>query len=73
MILATEEGLVRLGFDKHHCVQIAGWGQAVDPLQHNQRHVLEPAGAYRAMNSAYAWRALLRERFKPRRFTIASR
>ena len=54
LILATEEGLKRLGVDKHDCVQIAGWGQAVDPLQHNQRHVLEPAGAYRAMRSAYA-------------------
>ena len=54
LILATEEGLKRLGVDKHDCVQIAGWGQAVDPLQHNQRHVLEPAGAYGAMRSAYA-------------------
>jgi acetyl-CoA C-acetyltransferase len=54
MILATEEGLKRLGIDKHSCVQIAGWGQAVDPLQQEQRHVLEPAGAYRAMNTAYA-------------------
>jgi len=54
MILATEEGLLRLGLDKHECVQIAGWGQAVDPLQHQQRHVLEPVGAYKAMGSAYA-------------------
>ena len=54
IILATEEGLARLGVDKHSCVQIAGWGQAVDPLQHKQRHVLEPAGAYKAMRSAYA-------------------
>ncbi len=54
IILATEDGLVRLGVDKHDCVQIAGWGQAVDPLQHQLRHVLEPAGAYRAMHSAYA-------------------
>jgi acetyl-CoA C-acetyltransferase len=54
LILATEEGLARLGVDKHNCVQIAGWGGAVDPLQHEQRNVLEPAGAYRAMNAAYA-------------------
>jgi acetyl-CoA C-acetyltransferase len=54
MILVTEEGLSRLGLDKHSCVRIAGWGQAVDPLQKEQRHVLEPAGAYRAMRSAYA-------------------
>jgi acetyl-CoA C-acetyltransferase len=53
MILATEEGLKRLGVDRNSCVQIAGWGQAVDPLQHQQRHVLEPAGAYRAMRGAY--------------------
>jgi acetyl-CoA acetyltransferase len=54
IILATEEGLNRLGVDKHDCVQIAGWGQAVDPLQRNQRHVLEPVGASRAMLGAYA-------------------
>jgi acetyl-CoA C-acetyltransferase len=54
MILATEEGLVRLGVDKHQCVRIAGWGQAVDPLQHEKRNVLEPPGAYRAMRTAYA-------------------
>jgi len=54
LILATEEGLGRLGLDTHDCVQIAGWGQAVDPLQYHRRQVLEPTGAYRAMNSAYA-------------------
>jgi acetyl-CoA C-acetyltransferase len=54
MILATEEGLARLDVDKRACVEIAGWGQAVDPLQHQMRNVLEPAGAYKAMNSAYA-------------------
>lgn len=54
LILATEEGLAKLGLRKQDCVQIAGWGQAVDPLQRELRHVLEPAGAYRAMRSAYA-------------------
>ncbi len=54
MILATEEGLARLGVAKQECVQIAGWGQAVDPLQQSRRNVLEAPGAYRAMNSAYA-------------------
>jgi acetyl-CoA C-acetyltransferase len=53
LILATEDGLQRLGLDKHNCVEIAGWGQAVDPLQKDQRQVLEAPGAYRAMNSAY--------------------
>jgi acetyl-CoA C-acetyltransferase len=54
IILATEEGLTRLGVRKQDSVQIAGWGQAVDPLQKAQRHVLEAPGAYRAMNAAYA-------------------
>ena len=53
MIVASEEGLIRLGVNKSNCVEIAGWGQAVDPLQQQQRHVLEPAGAYSAMASAY--------------------
>ena len=54
MILATDEGLARLGLHQQDCVQIAGWGQAVDPLQHQQRHVLEAPGAYKAMHAAYA-------------------
>jgi acetyl-CoA C-acetyltransferase len=54
LILATEEGLARLDLDRQECVQIAGWGQAVDPLQKEQRQVLQPAGAYRAMNNAYS-------------------
>jgi acetyl-CoA acetyltransferase len=58
MILATQGGLQRLGVNKHSCVQIAGWGQAVDPLQRAQRNVLEPAGAYRAMRSAYEMAAI---------------
>src|SRR5579859_750452 len=60
LILGTEEGLIRLGMDKHDCVQIAGWGQAVDPLQHDKRNVLEPAGAYRAMNAAYTMAGITR-------------
>jgi acetyl-CoA C-acetyltransferase len=54
LILATEEGLARLGVDRRDCVEIAGWGQAVDPLQKDLRDVLRPAGAYKAMNAAYA-------------------
>lgn len=53
IILATEEGLQRLNLDKHNCVEIAGWGQAVDPLQKDQRNVLQAPGAYHAMNTAY--------------------
>ncbi len=54
LILATERGLTRLGLRKQDCVEIAGYGQAVDPLQKSQRQVLHPTGAYKAMNAAYA-------------------
>ena len=54
MILATEEGLAKLGLCAADCVQIAGWGQATDPLLKGGRDILRPAGAYRAMNDAYA-------------------
>ena len=53
MILATEEGLAKLGVPKSECVEIAGWGQATDPLRKAGRDVLRPAGAYRAMRTAY--------------------
>src|SRR5215470_10589419 len=53
LILATEEGLARLGVPKSECVQIAGWGQATDPLRKEGRDVLRPLGANRAMKSAY--------------------
>jgi acetyl-CoA C-acetyltransferase len=54
LILATEEGLARLGLSKKDCVRIAGWGQATDPLKKEGRDVLRPRGAYAAMNAAYA-------------------
>jgi acetyl-CoA C-acetyltransferase len=53
VILATEEGLAKLGILKRDCVEIAGYGQATDPLRKAGRDVLRPAGAYRAMNKAY--------------------
>jgi acetyl-CoA C-acetyltransferase len=53
LILATEEGLAQLGIPKSECVEIAGWGQATDPIRKAGRDVLHPAGAYRAMNMAY--------------------
>jgi acetyl-CoA acetyltransferase len=53
LILATEEGLVKLGVPKSECVQIAGWGQATDPIRKAGRDVLHPAGANRAMQTAY--------------------
>jgi acetyl-CoA C-acetyltransferase len=54
VILATAEGLARLGIPKRDCVEIAGYGQATDPLRKAGRDVLKPAGAYTAMNKAYA-------------------
>jgi acetyl-CoA acetyltransferase len=54
LVLATEEGLARLGVAKKDCVRIAGWGQATDPLKKEGRDVLRPKGAYGAMNAAYA-------------------
>src|SRR5579863_8433070 len=54
LILATEEGLARLGVPKSEAVEIAGWGQATDPLRKAGRDVLHPKGAYRAMQTAYA-------------------
>ncbi len=53
MILATEEGLKKLGVKKADCVEIAGYAQATDGLLKEGRDVLRPAGAYRAMNRAY--------------------
>jgi acetyl-CoA C-acetyltransferase len=54
MILATEEGLAKLGVAKADCVELAGFAQATDPLMKAGREVLRPAGAYAAMNNAYA-------------------
>ena len=53
MVLATAEGLVKLGVAKRDCVEILGYGQATDPLKKAGRDVLRPAGAYTAMNKAY--------------------
>lgn len=53
LILATEEGLKKLGVSKSGCVEIAGYAQATDPLKKAGRDVLRPAGAYRAMRAAY--------------------
>ncbi len=53
LILATGEGLERLGGDRRDCVELAGFAQATDPLRKAGRDVLRPAGALRAMNAAY--------------------
>jgi acetyl-CoA acetyltransferase len=54
MIVATEEGLRKLGVAKAGTVEIAGWGQATDPLKKEGRDVLRPQGANAAMRKAYA-------------------
>ena len=54
MIIATDEGLRKLGVAKADCVELAGWGQATDALKKEGRDVLRPAGAFTAMNKAYA-------------------
>jgi len=53
MLLATEEGLARLGIAKADCVEIAGYGQGTDPLLKEGRDILKPYGAFRAMGAAY--------------------
>jgi len=53
LILATEEGLSKLGVAKSDCVEVAGYAQATDALKKEGRDVLRPAGAYKAMKRAY--------------------
>jgi acetyl-CoA acetyltransferase len=53
LIIATDEGLSKLGVRKSDCVEVAGYAQATDPLKKEGRDVLRPAGAHRAMNQAY--------------------
>ena len=53
MILATKEGLEKLGVSRADAVEIAGYAQATDPLLTAGRDVLRPAGAYHAMQKAY--------------------
>jgi acetyl-CoA acetyltransferase len=53
MIVATEDGVKKLGLKKEDCVEIAGFAQATDPLRKEGRDVLRPCGAYRAMKTAY--------------------
>ena len=53
LILATEEGLAKLGVNKSDTVELAGYGQATDPVRKDGRDVLRPAGALRAMATAY--------------------
>jgi acetyl-CoA acetyltransferase len=61
LILATEEGLEKLGVSKEDTVEIAGYAQATDPLLKEGRDVLRPAGAYHAMQRAYEMAGLTPE------------
>jgi acetyl-CoA C-acetyltransferase len=54
LLLATREGLDRLGVAPANAVRLAGWAQATDPLSRAGRDVLRPAGALAAMGRAYA-------------------
>jgi len=58
MIVATEDGLKKLGLSKADCVQIAGYAQATDSLLRTDRDVLKAEGAKTAMNKAYAMSGL---------------
>jgi acetyl-CoA C-acetyltransferase len=58
LIVATEQGLSRLGIRKADTIEIAGYAQATDPLLKEGRDVLRPAGANRAMSRAYAMAGL---------------
>ena len=53
LIVATEEGLTRLGIARADCVEIAGYAQATDSLLRAGRDVLRPTGAHGAMKKAY--------------------
>jgi acetyl-CoA acetyltransferase len=53
VIVATDDGLKRLGVAKRDAVEIAGYAQATDPLLKAGRDVLDPCGAKTAMNKAY--------------------
>jgi acetyl-CoA C-acetyltransferase len=53
LIIATKEGLEKLGVSRADAVEIAGYAQATDPLLTAGRDVLRPAGAYKAMQKAY--------------------
>ncbi len=56
LILATEEGLAKLGVRRSECVRVAGWGQATDPIRKEGRNVLRPAGATGPCRPPIRWR-----------------
>lgn len=54
LLVATRDGLDRLGVKPESAVRLAGFAQATDPLARHGRDVLRPAAAYAAMRRAYA-------------------
>lgn len=53
LILATQAGIDKLGIPRSKVVELAGFGQATDPLSVTGRDTIRPVGAYKAMNAAY--------------------
>jgi len=58
LIVATEDGLRKLGVAKPDCVEIAGYAQVTDPLATSGRDVLKAKGAHCAMARAYTMAGL---------------
>jgi len=58
LIVATEDGLRKLGVAKADCVEIAGYAQVTDPLATTGRDVLKAKGAHCAMSRAYTMAGL---------------
>ena len=74
LLLATGEGLSRLGVENDGAVRLAGWAQATDPLARAGRDVLRPAGALAAMATRLRdGRPRTRRRRRRRGPTTASR
>ena len=65
MVLATEEGLARLGVRRRTAWRLAGFGQATDPLKKEGRDVLHRR-RNAAMKRAYRRRRLPRRRERRR-------
>ncbi len=55
LILATEEGLAKLGVDKRDCVEIAGYAQATDSLKKPAAMCFVPRGRSRPCIALTGW------------------
>lgn len=54
LLVATEQGLKRLGIPRNRAALLAGWSQVTDPLSTRARDILKAQGAHSAMRKAYA-------------------